>query len=343
VTGQDLTPTVGSADVRRPNRLSDARRWFLRNTQSVGLLPVIALVVIVGNQVSDVFLTHNNITTLLQSSSVLGILVIAETIILILGRFDLSLESTVAFAPMLAAWLITSSSQGGEGVLPPALGVPVILAAGALIGLINGVAVVKLRLNAFMMTLGMLIALRGLTYAMTTGATIANPPNSMVYIGQGHFLGEPIEIFIVIALFVIAGVMMRFHRFGRATYAIGGNEEAARAAGLPVDRTVIMAYVIGSVLAAAAGMVLSGQVNAVTTQQGEGLIFTVFAAAVIGGISLNGGRGALVGAGLGVLFLGLVTNVMTLGQIPSQVIEAVRGVVIIGALLINRFTFEVKE
>lgn len=343
MTGQDLTPTAVAAEARRPNRLSDARRWFLRNTQSVGLLPIIALVIIIGNQVSDVFLTHNNITTLLQSSSVLGILVIAETIILILGRFDLSLESTVAFAPMLAAWLITSSSQGGVGVLPPALGVPVILAAGALIGLINGVAVVKLRLNAFMMTLGMLIALRGLTYAMTTGATIANPPNSMVYLGQGKFLGEPIEIFIVVALFIVAGVMMRFHRFGRATYAIGGNEEAARAAGLPVDRTVIMAYVIGSVLAAAAGMVLSGQVNAVTTQQGEGLIFTVFAAAVIGGISLNGGRGAMVGAGLGVLFLGLVTNVMTLGQIPSQVIEAVRGVVIIAALLINRFTFEIKE
>jgi simple sugar transport system permease protein len=339
-TSEATVPTSRPVQRSAP---ATVRRWIGRNRQSIGLLPVIVLMLIIGNQASDVFATQNNLTSVLQSSAVLGVLVVAESIILIAGRFDLSLESTVAFAPMLAAWMIADPSAAGKGWLPEALAVPIVLGAGALIGLINGVAVVRFKLNPFMMTLGMLIALRGFTYAMTDGATISNPPHSMVYIGQAQIFGQPIEIYLVIALFIVAAFVMRYHRFGRATYAIGGNEDAARAAGLRVDRTIVLAYVLGSVLAAIAGMILAGQVNAVTSQQGNGLIFTVFAASVIGGISLTGGRGALIGAGLGVLFLALITNVMTLAQVPSQVIDAARGLVIVAALFINRFTFESRN
>ena len=132
-------------------------------------------------------------------------------------------------------------------------------------------------------------------------------------------------MYIVVGLFILAAVFMRRHRFGRALYAIGGNEEAARAAGLRVDRVLIIAYVIAGLLSAVGGMMLAGQVNAVTAEQGSGMIFTVFAAAVIGGISLKGGRGTMVGAGLGVLFLGLIENVLTLAQVSSQVIQAAEG------------------
>jgi simple sugar transport system permease protein len=261
--------------------------------------------------------------------------------VLIAGRFDLSLESTVGFAPMLAAWLLAPESLSGAGLLHSQVwAVPIVLAAGALVGLVNGFMIVIVRLNAFMVTLAMLILLRGLTYAMTDGATISGPPSSMVFIGQKVILGVPIEIYLVIGLFIVAAIVMRYHRFGRAIYAIGGNEEAARAAGLRVNQRLMLAYVLAGLLSAIAGMILAGQVDAVTTQQGSGLIFTVFAASVIGGISLNGGRGAMIGAGLGVLFLSLIGNVMTLAQVPSQVIDAVRGLVILAALLVNRFTFE---
>ena len=319
---------------------SRATGWLSRNRQSIGLVPAILIVVVIGSQTNDAFLTQGNVISILQASAVLGVLVVAESIVLIAGRFDLSLESTVGFAPMLAAWLIAAPELGGKGAIGSAFAVPIVLLAGALVGAFNGFAIVFLRLNAFMVTLAMLILLRGLTYSMTNGATISGPPESMVFIGQQVIFDVPIEVFLVIGLFIVAALMMRYHRFGRAVYAIGGNEEAARAAGLRVNQRLMYAYIIAGVLSAVAGMILAGQVDAVTTQQGSGLIFTVFAAAVIGGISLNGGRGAMIGAGLGVLFLSLIGNVMTLAQVPSQVIDAVRGVVILAALLVNRLTFE---
>jgi simple sugar transport system permease protein len=336
----DQTPVGAPSDAGRTER-SRVGLWLSRNRQSIGLVPAILIVVVIGSQTNDAFLTRGNVVSVLQASAVLGVLVVAESIVLIAGRFDLSLESTVGFAPMLAAWLLAPEALSGVGLVHSQIwAVPIVLAAGALVGALNGLAIVVVRLNAFMVTLAMLILLRGLTYAMTDGATISGPPSSMVFIGQKVILGVPIEIFLVIGLFIVAAVIMRYHRFGRAIYAIGGNEEAARAAGLRVNQRLLVAYVLAGLLSAVAGMILAGQVDAVTTQQGSGLIFTVFAAAVIGGISLNGGRGAMIGAGLGVLFLSLIGNVMTLAQVPSQVIDAVRGLVILAALLVNRFTFE---
>lgn len=336
----DAIPPDGSR-ASAGSTTSAAAGWLRSNRQSLGLIPAIAAIIIIGTFTNSAFLTKGNFIAVFQGSAVLGMLVIGEAVVLIAGRFDLSLESIVGLAPMFAAWVATSQAQGGAGWLHTgALCVPICLAVGVAVGLVNGFAVVKIKINAFMMTLAMLILLRGITYALTNGATISEPPSSLVYIGQGELWTIPIEVYIVVGLFILAAVFMRRHRFGRALYAIGGNEEAARAAGLRVDRVLIIAYVIAGLLSAVGGMMLAGQVNAVTAEQGSGMIFTVFAAAVIGGISLKGGRGTMVGAGLGVLFLGLIENVLTLAQVSSQVIQAAEGLVILCALLVNRFTFE---
>jgi simple sugar transport system permease protein len=137
--------------------------------------------------------------------------------------------------------------------------------------------------------------------------------------------------------FLIAGLVLRYHRLGRALYAIGGNPEAARAAGIRVERITWGVYVLAGILAALGGLAITGYVGAISANQGNGLIFTVFAAAVIGGISLDGGKGTMFGALTGVLLLGVVQNVLTLAQVPSFWIQAIYGAIILGSLMIARF------
>lgn len=324
--------------------------WLSNNRPTLGLVPANLTVILIGSLLSSAFLTRGNMISVLQSGAVLGIVVVGESLVLLTGRIDLSLQSILAFAPMVAVWLYASpnsasvGSMTGLGVIPSRALTPVIvLAVGALVGLANGVMIVWFRLNAFMVTLAMLILLQGLTYTMSGGQSFPSPPTPMVFMGQKIIWGIPIEVYFVLGLFVVTAIVLRYGRFGRYIYAIGGNEEAARAAGIRNRQIVIITYVIAGTLAAAASMVLSGQVNAVLTTQGSGLIFTAFAAAVIGGISLNGGRGAIISAGLGVLFLTLITNVMTLSQVPTQVVDAATGAVILLALFLNRFTFKEEQ
>jgi len=306
------------------------------------LVPVIAVVMVIGSFVSSSFLMPENLLNILQQSSELSILVIAQSLILICGKFDLSLESTVGIAPMFAAWLMISDvSLGGSGVgISGYAGIAVVLATGLLIGLINGLLVVKLRLNAFITTLAMLILLRGVTLGITNGQTLFDLPEPFLYLGNAKWVGIPASIWIAGLLFLFVGLMMRYHRIGRAIYAIGGNPEAARVAGIPVERITLGVFVVGSLLAALAGLLLTGRIASVVSSQGQNMIFYVFAASVIGGISLNGGQGRLIGALTGVLLLGLLQNVLTLSQVAAFWIDACYGAIILLALIITRLSGE---
>lgn len=331
--------------------VSTSRAAIARPTQSLFarlklrelvLVPVIAVVMVIGSFVSSSFLMPENLLNILQQSSELSILVIAQSLILICGKFDLSLESTVGIAPMFAAWLMISDvSLGGSGVgISGYAGIAVVLATGLLIGLINGLLVVKLRLNAFITTLAMLILLRGVTLGITNGQTLFDLPEPFLYLGNAKWVGIPASIWIAGLLFLFFGLMMRYHRIGRAIYAIGGNPEAARVAGIPVERITLGVFVVGSLLAALAGLLLTGRIASVVSSQGQNMIFYVFAASVIGGISLNGGQGRLIGALTGVLLLGLLQNVLTLSQVAAFWIDACYGAIILLALVITRLSGE---
>jgi simple sugar transport system permease protein len=209
---------------------------------------------------------------------------------------------------------------------------------GAAVGVVNGLLVVKLQLNAFIVTLAMLILLRGVVLGISHGSTFFNLPSEFTYLGTARWLGIPASVCVVAALFAIAAAFLRYHRVGRSMYAIGGNAAAARAAGIRVDRIIIGVYVVAGMLAAFAGLLLTARVSAVTAGSGQNLIFTVFAAAVIGGISLEGGRGRMVGALSGVLLLGIISNILTLSQVESFWIDACFGAIILIALIISRIT-----
>jgi simple sugar transport system permease protein len=309
----------------------------LASIRELTLLPVIVLAIIAGPFIHSAFLTPGNFLNILQQSSELSVVVIALSLILIAGKFDLSLESVVGLAPMLGAWLIvTSTNQGGSGFgLNPYLAIVVVVATGALVGFINGFMVTKMKLNAFIATLAMLILLRGITMGMTDGKTLFSLPAEFLYLGRGKWLGVPVSIWLAGFLYVSFGLFLRYHRLGRALYAIGGNPDAARAAGINVERVMWGTFVVAGMLAAIAGLMLTGRIASVVTSQGQNMIFFVFAAAVIGGISLNGGRGRLIGALTGVILLGLFRNLLILSQIPAFWIDAAFGAIIITALVFS--------
>ncbi|MFF5013174.1 ABC transporter permease [Streptomyces sp. NPDC001165] len=311
----------------------------LARLRDLALVPAIVVIAIVGQIVNPVFLQADNLINVLQTMSEMALLVLAQTMILIVKKMDLSLESTMGLAPGVAAWLVVPVGAGhGLGLLPGAWSIPVTLAVGALVGVINALLIIRFGLNGFIVTLGMLIVLRGVLTGISGGQTFFQLPESMLYLGTAEWFGMPASIWICLVLFAVAIVVLGWTSFGRSLYAIGGNVDAAKAAGIRTDRVLWIVIVTGSVLAALAGLMLSGRLASVASAQGNGYIFTVFAAAVIGGISLNGGKGTMFGAFSGILLLFMIQNVLTLAGVPAQWIGALNGLIILVALTISRIT-----
>jgi simple sugar transport system permease protein len=319
------SPSIGSTAIAR--------------LRDLALVPALLLLIVVGSLVSPYFLTQANITTILTSSAALALVVLAESLVIITGKFDLSLESTFGFAPAIGALAVLPAANFGFGIeLPTSLGLLLVVLVGAAIGFANGLLVVRLRLNAFIVTLAMLIIVRGMLVGATSGRTLFDLPEAFYALMTITLLGLPLAVWLAALSFVVAGVVLRYHRLGRALYAIGGNPEAARAAGIRVERITWGVYIVAGALAAVGGLFTVGYVGAISANQGNGMIFTVFAAAVIGGISLDGGKGTMFGALTGVLLLGIVQNVLTLAQVPSFWIQAIYGAIILGSLAVARFT-----
>lgn len=340
-----MTATVNTAraETPPPGRTPSAgpsvtRRRVVGLIREFALIPPLVLVIIIGAIIEPVFATRDNFSNILQQSAELAIVVLAESLILIAGKFDLSFESTFGFAVMVGAWLVVPKGYtNGSGLLhSPALGIFITLGAGVVVGLVNAFLIVKLNLNAFIITLGMLILLRGVTVGMVNGQTVTGLPKSFTYLGSARWLGLSAEVWIAAALYVAVGLWVRYHRAGRAIYAIGGNAEAARTAGIRVNRIMISLFVFGSLLAAFAGLMAVGRFGGVATTQGQNMIFTVMAAAVIGGISLKGGKGSIIGALSGVLLLGVVSNLLVLRQVSQYWIDASYGAIILLALAIAK-------
>jgi simple sugar transport system permease protein len=333
---QEALDTHASPHVRTS---SSFRKRALKQLRELPLLPVLIIVVIYGALTNAAFFSSDNLINILAQSSVLGVLVVAETLVLLVGRIDLSVESVVTLAPLVGIWLMLPAVSGGLGLaLDPFLALIVTLLIGAGIGLVNGLFVMKVNLNPFVVTLAMLILLRGLAQGVAQGNSLYGFSDVYAYLGAATWAGIPASVWITAALFILVALFLKFHRTGRALYAIGGNEQSARAAGIRVDRIVIGVFVTAGLLASLGGIMLAGRLAAVTATQGQNLVFSVLAACVIGGISLNGGRGRLLGALTGVLLLGVVNNLLILSNIASYWIDATYGAIILIALVLSRVT-----
>jgi simple sugar transport system permease protein len=332
-TTADRKPAAAGAGIGGRDWRFVVINWFRELT----LVPVIVVLMIAGAIVNPVFFTTSNLINVAQGGADLGMVVVAESLILLTGKFDISLQGTFGLAPLLGAWLIAPKLSSGLGTQwSPWVGLAIVLGVGLLVGTFNGFLVIKANFNAFIFTLAMSILLTGLQLGWLGGQTVYDLPAAFIYIGSASWFGVPVSVWVTVATFVVAALFLRYHRVGRAMYAIGGNLEAARAAGIKVDRIRIGVFMVASVLAAVGGLMQAGRVTAVTAGQGSNLIFGVFAAAVIGGISLDGGRGRMIGALTGVILLSLVTNILTLSEISSTWIDAVDGAIILIALGLAR-------
>src|SRR2546428_164666 len=256
--------------------------------RELALLPVIVLLLVIGAFVNPAFLTADNFINVAQESAALGAVVAAESLILLTGKFDLSVQATYGLAPMVGAWLIVSKDGQGLGTnWNPFLGIAIVLLVGLAVGAFNGFLVIKLGFNAFIFTLAVLILLTGIQVGIVSGRTIYHLPDAYIYLGSQYLLGVPVSVWVTGAIFLLAAVFLRYHRVGRAIYAIGGNTEAARAAGIHVDRVRIGVFIVASLLAALPAPRL----------------FLFCGRAVLGGPPRLGGRGGWVGPPPGV-FLG---------------------------------------
>jgi ribose/xylose/arabinose/galactoside ABC-type transport system permease subunit len=297
---------------------------------------------------SPVFLTSTNITNIFTAAAVLGILVVGQTFVLISGNFDLSSESTLGVCALFGMYLIVPATPpywGGGILINPYLSIAVIIITGSLFGYINGLLITVGKMNNFIVTLAMLLILRGLMMAFTQGKPISglNFPPAEVYFWLGHeslfeipdLIKIPVGVMATGLIFIIGHIVLNHRRFGRELYAIGGNKQAAIASGIDADKRVRQAYIISGGLAALAGWMLAGRVGSIQVNLGDGYIFTVMAAAVIGGISLQGGRGTMLGALGGVLLLSTIDRGLNLMSVSVFWVKVIQGLIIMFAMFID--------
>src|SRR5260370_18481351 len=257
--------------------------WF----REVTLVPVIIVLMIAGAIVNPVFFTPSNLINVAQGGADLGMVVVAESLILLTGKFDISLQGTFGLAALLGAWLIAPKASEGVGTQWSTwVGLLIVLGVGLVVGTFNGLLVIKANFNAFIFTLAMSILLTGLQLGWLGGQTVYDLPAAFIYLGSESWVGIPVSVWVTVATFIVAALFLRYHRVGRAMYAIGGNLEAARAAGIKVDRIRIGVFMVASVLAAVGGLMQSGRVAAVTPGPGPDINFVLFCGGAARGLRL---------------------------------------------------------
>jgi galactofuranose transport system permease protein len=270
--------------------------------QRQGVLGALVLLVLFGALRYDNFLSAYNISTLLRYNSMFGLIALGMTFVIITGGIDLSVGAVAALGSVIAAL----ASPAG---LLPATAAGVL--AGTLIGFLSGVIIARLNMLPFIVTLAMLLAARGLALMFGNNTSVSVSTDSgFTYLGQGDFLGLPVPAVIMIIGYLIGALVLNHSAYGRHILAVGGNEEATRLMGLPVDRIKIAVYTLSGALAGLAGVILAAQFGAGQPAEGVGWELSTIAAVVVGGTLLTGGMGTVGATLAGTLLLGLIFNIL---------------------------------
>jgi len=274
------------------------------------------------------FPTFDNISLVLLNLSIESIVAVGMMLLLISGMFDLSVGSVVAFAGSITAYLMYY-----YGMYTP-VAILVGLGLSGIIGLVNGLLVAKVGINPLIQTLAMMGIVRGLAL-MIAGAGIQNLPADFNAIGQTKILGIQSPVWFMLIIVAVFSILVARTVFFRQFYYIGGNEKAANLSGIRVDRVKIIGFVIISSLAGIAGILLASRLGAALATSGRGMELRVITAVILGGASLLGGQGKIIGALLGTLFMGLVSNIMILARVSGYWQEIILGLILIGAVAID--------
>jgi ribose transport system permease protein len=309
---------------------TERRSWSVSQIlQRYGTVAILVAIVLFATYQSDVFLTERNIVNVLRQISGASLMAVGMLFVILTRGIDLSVGSVAALGSVISAILV---QQFGTG--------PAVLAtvlAGAACGFVSGFLIAVVKLPSFVITLAVMTIARGLAFITSAGAPIVmgDAGNTITAFGAGFFSGIPYPVILMAVVFLIAGAVLMFTRYGRLVKAIGSNVEAVRLSGIPVAWYTISVYVISGVLAAAAGIVSASRTGVGSANIGVGAELDAIAAVVIGGASLMGGRGGAFNTFIGVIVLGIIANMMNLARVPGYHQQVFMGCIIIGAMLLQ--------
>lgn len=286
------------------------------------------------------FATARNIINILYHSSIMSMLVLGEGLILVIGNLDLSLESTLAFAPGITMLLAVNLFPDTIG---PVACIIITLLIGALVGLFNGIMISRVQVNPFLQTLSVEIMLRGFVLFLVP-FSIFPLPEAYSYIGQAWVFDKiPAAIIVVFFIYLIFHILFQYTTFGRKYMATGGNSKASFVSGIDTSRMIIIAFIISGLLAAVAGLLAAGRQGSVNNSMGTGMVMLAFAGAILGGASLEGGKGTPIGMLGGAILLGMISNSLTLLGVQATLVYATQGALIFLAIIIDRLRIYVRN
>jgi ribose transport system permease protein len=309
---------------------------------------MLAAVLIVFSLFVPNFFQIGIFANIIEQSTFVGVMAIGLAIVIIAGHMDLSVESTAALAAMLTGILFCARGIGlGISFTPEWLVLPIslllALAVGGLIGLINGFFTIKLKMNAFIVTLASYIWVRGLVVAISGGRSAQDLAPSLRVIGIQTFLHVPLIAWIAITCFAIFSFVMSRTPFGRHITLVGGNPVAAFRAGIKVDRLMFISFILAGAIAGLAGWLLAIRTSGATANLGTGMLFNAFAAVVIGGVSLKGGVGKLPGVYAGVLLLSSIHTAINLMGLPAHYTQVILGLLVLAAVLLDTLKLQIRQ
>ena len=330
----------GTKEAAEKKAAPQALQYMRRFMSNYAILYAIVILCILLSLTTDKFLQVSNLVNVLRQNSMVVMLAIGEFFVLVSGSLDISTGAIVALVSILFSKMMVELS------LPPLLAALLAILLGLFIGLLNGLIITRLKIPAMIATLAMQYVCNGAVYLISGGYAVSGLPDSIAFLGKGNVLGLswlPWPVLLMLILAVIAHVVSQKTTFGRSLYAIGGNVEAAYLSGIRDKRILTSAHVICGGLAASASIVLtsrlaSGQVNA-----GLGWEFEAIIGAIIGGVSITGGRGRVFGAVFGTFLVGILVNGMTLNDIDSNVQKIVKGLVLIFAIAFDIYAVNKKN
>ena len=322
-----MSETVGERDAAPRERLL---RW--QRIAEYIIVVAIILESVVFAVIAPQFLSVPNLVNVALSIAITGILAVGMTAVILTGGIDLSVGSVAALAGVLAA-LVASTDVGTGSV---ALASVAALAVGLAVGVFNGAMVAWFRVPPFVTTLAMLTICRGLAFVLTGGRSIGNLPAGFGLFGREHVFGVPVPVILMLLVFVAGWFVLKRMTFGRYVYAVGGNREAAFLAGVNVKGVTMLVYVLNGLLVGLAGLVLASRLGAGVPNAGIQYELDVIAAVVVGGTSLNGGRGSVIATLWGAVFIGVLNNGLNLAGIDPYMQRIALGAVILLAVLADQ-------
>lgn len=297
-----------------------------------GLIVGLLLCVIILSFISDAFLTVNNLMNVLRQVSINGILAVGMTLVILTAGIDLSIGSLMAVSAVIAASIVAGSPNEVLWALIAGI------AASSVLGGVTGVMSTKLNVVPFIATLAMMTIARGIALIYTNGRPITIDSAAFRYLGQGYIGPVPVPVVIFALVTSIVSFILYKTKFGRYIYAVGGNENAANVSGIRVHRVKIWVYIINGALSGLAGILLASRISSGQPNSGQGYELDAIAAVVIGGTSLFGGRGTMLGTIVGVLIIGVISNGLNLLNVSSYWQQIIKGLIIAAAVVLDQRT-----